>query len=235
MKFIRRALISAVAAVALVVGPAVSAEAASMSFDVTKLSAKSIVVSNSDPVKTYVYMSYKVKKSDGWLVDTGVYGRHGKAEEASFYSSFSPDNKDRVTLYPDESGLGRYTLGPSEVESDYDNGWKTVWEDFTDYTKGSFYVRGKTYASLTTKRSGKTVTLSSKTKVYNPEKWAKVNYSPKVKFQVKSGSKWKTIKTVTAKKGKATYKVKTKGKKTYRVTFSQVSWAAGATSKSVKR
>lgn len=93
----------------------------------------------------------------------------------------------------------------------------------------------KTYASLSTKRAGKTVSLTSKTKVYNPEKYGKVNYNPKVKFQVKSGGKWKTIKTVTANKGKATYKVKTKSKKSYRVTFSQVSWATGATSKSAKR
>ncbi len=56
-----------------------------------------------------------------------------------------------------------------------------------------------------------------------------------MKFQVKSGSKWKTLKTASAKKGKATYKVKSKSKKTYRVTFGQVSWATGATSKSVKR
>ncbi|MDN5806933.1 MAG: hypothetical protein L0J17_07010 [Brevibacterium sp.] len=235
MKLIRRALVSGLAALALVVVPAVSAQAANISFDVTKLSASSVVVANTEPIKIYVNMSYKIKRSDGWMVDTNIYGRHGKAAEASFYSTFSPDNKDRVTLSPDESGLGKYTLGPSEVETDYDNGYKTVWDDFTDYTKGSFYVRGKTYASLSTKRSGKTVTLTSKTKVYNPEKYGKVNYSPKVKFQVKSGSKWKTIKTVTAKKGKATYKVKTKSKKTYRVTFSQASWATGATSKSVKR
>lgn len=107
--------------------------------------------------------------------------------------------------------------------------------DHVDYTKGYFYVRGKTYASLSTKRNGKTVALTSTTKVYNPEDDRQVNYNAKVKFQVKSGSKWKTIKTVTAKKGKATYKVKTKSKKTDRVTFSQVSWATGATSKTSKR
>ncbi|MFP3396102.1 hypothetical protein SB749_07125 [Brevibacterium sp. SIMBA_078] len=235
MKFLKRALVSSIAALALAVGPAVSAEAASTSFDVTKLSASNVVVSNSSPVKTYTTMSYKIKKSDGWMVDTSIYGRHGETAEASFYSTFSPDNKDRVTLYPDESGLGRYTLGPSEVESDYYNGYKTVWEDFTDYTKGYFYVRGKTYASLSSKRSGSTVTLTSSTKVYHPEHYGKIKYNPKVKFQVKSGGKWKTLKTVTAKKGKAVYKVKSKSKKTYRVTFGQVSWATGATSKSVKR
>uniref|UniRef100_UPI003B3AF468 hypothetical protein n=1 Tax=Brevibacterium sediminis TaxID=1857024 RepID=UPI003B3AF468 len=111
----------------------------------------------------------------------------------------------------------------------------SYWYARTDYTKGYFYVRGKTYASLSSKRRGSTVTLTSSTKVYHPEHHGKVNYNPKVKFQVKSGSKWKTLKTVTAKKGKAVYKVKSKSKKTYRVTFGQVSWATGATSKSVKR
>lgn len=235
MKFLKRALVASIAALALSVGPAVSAEAAGTSFDVTKLSANNVVVANTNSVKTYITMSYKIKKSDGWTVDTGISNRRGEAAEASFYSTFSPDNKDRVTLYPDESGLGKYTLGPSEVETDYYNGHKTVWEDFTDHTKGYFYVRGKTYASLSSKRKGSTVTLTSSTKVYHPERYGKIKYNPKVKFQVKSGSKWKTLKTVTAKKGKATYKVKSKSKKAYRVTFSQVSWATGATSKSVKR
>ena len=110
-----------------------------------------------------------------------------------------------------------------------------LWDAFTDHTKGYFYVRGKSYASLSSKRKGRTVTLTSSTKVYHPEHYGKIKYSPKVKFQVKSGSKWKTLKTVSAKKGKATYKVKSKSKRYYRVTFSQVSWATSATSKSVKR
>ncbi|WP_166969474.1 hypothetical protein [Brevibacterium atlanticum] len=141
-------------------------------------------------------------------------------------------------ICPSSDGLGKYTLGPSEIRAYYHGG--SDYDDYdeverADYTKGSFYVRGKTYASLSSKRSGSTVTLTSTTKVYNPEKYGKVSYNPKVKFQVKSGSKWKTLKTVAAKKGKATYKVKSKSKKTYRVTFSQVSWATGATSKSVKK
>ncbi|MBM6590638.1 hypothetical protein [Brevibacterium sp. RIT 803] len=141
-------------------------------------------------------------------------------------------------ICPSSSGLGKYTLGPSEISAYYygdyeDDEYAKV--EGPDYTKGYFYVRGKTYASLSSKRRGTTVTLTSKTKYYNPKWDEKRSYNPKVKFQVKSGSKWKTIKTVTAKKGTATYKVKTKSKKTYRVTFSQVSWATGATSKSSKR
>lgn len=232
MKFIRRALVSAIAAVALVVGPAVSAEAASGSFDVTKLSAKSIVVSNSNCRNVDVNMSHKKSGVSEWLVDADVT-RSGGIVDYAFFESDGNSKRTRIMVCPDWSGLGKYTVGPSEVMAN--NASYSNFVDRTDYTKGYFYVRGKTYASLSTKRSGRTVTLTSTTKVYNPERYGKVNYNPKVKFQVKSGSKWKTIKTVTAKKGKATYKVKTKSKKTYRVAFSQVSWATGATSKSVKR
>ena len=232
MKFIRRALVSVVAAVALVVGPAVSAEAARISFDVTKLSAKSIVVTTDNCRNIVVDMAHKKFGSMEWDVKTSISNKGERVSRANFYS-YDDSKRTLTDICPDMDGLGKYTIGPSEVwanTSDYD---EVV--DGVDNTKGYFYVRGKSYASLSTKRSGKTVTLSSTTKVYKPEHDRKVSYSPKVKFQVKSGSKWKTIKTVTAKKGKATYKVKTKSKKTYRVTFSQVSWAAGATSKSAKR
>ncbi|TSI15082.1 hypothetical protein [Brevibacterium aurantiacum] len=237
MKFIRRALISALAVAALIVGPAVSAEAASTSFDVTKLSGSSLVISNSNCKSTNVYMKHRKSRVDDWSVDTEVHGRHGPSTSA-YFDSYGSTSKDRVQVCPSWDGLGKYTIGPSEVRAYYYGG--ASYNDYgeverADYTKGSFYVRGKTYASLSTKRSGKTVTLTSKTKVYNPERYAKVTYNPKVKFQVKSGSKWKTIKTVQAKKGKATYKTNTKSKKTYRVAFGQVSWATGATSKSVKR
>ncbi|WP_230748323.1 hypothetical protein [Brevibacterium sp. CCUG 69071] len=232
MKLIRRALISAIAAIALAVGPAVSAEAASISFDVTKLSAKSIVVSNSNCRNVDINMSHKKSGVSDWYVDVDIT-RQGGLVDYAFFQNGGNTKRDRVMVCPDWTGLGKYTMGPSEVWANNSSYSKYV--DRTDYTKGSFYVRGKASASLATKRSGSTVTLTSKTKVYNPEQYGKVNYNPKVKFQVKSGSKWKTIKTVTAKKGKATYKVKSKSKKTYRVTFSQVSWATGATSKSAKK
>lgn len=237
MTFIRSAFVSTIAALALIVGPAVSAEAAGTSFDVTKLSADNVVVSSWECTKTNVYMAHKKSKVDEWDVETKVYGKHGLADWADF-SSYGGSKKDRISICPDSDGLGKYTLGPSEISAYYYGGYdydKFGEVERADRTKGSFYVRGKAYASLATKRSGKNVTLTSKTKVYKPSEYGKVSYSPKVKFQVKSGSKWKTVKTVAAKKGKATYKVKTKTKKTYRVTFSQVSWATGATSKSAKK
>ncbi|MGO2036597.1 MAG: hypothetical protein ACTH2U_08970 [Brevibacterium sp.] len=234
MKLIRRALVSVIAAIALAVGPAVSAEAASTKFDVTKLSSSNIVVSNDSCKYINVYMKHKKSKVDDWWVMTDVKGRSGWADTAWFESDGNT-GKDRVSICPDDDGLGKYTLGPSEVRAYYYGGSSYGEVEDADYTKGYFYVRGKAYASLSSGRKGSTVTLTSKTKYYNPEWDEKRNYNPKVKFQVKSGSKWKTIKTVTAKKGKATYKVKSKSKKTYRVTFSQVSWATGATSKSIKR
>lgn len=234
MKLIRRALISAIAAVALVVGPTVSAEAASASFDVTKLWGDSVVVSDWNCKKTNVYMKYKKKNVDEWDVETEIHGRHGYMDDV-YFSDYRSKSQDRISFCPEYEGLGKYTLGPSEVSASYDGDDYVDYDKHRDSTKGYFYVRGKTYASLSSSRKGSTVTLTSKTKYYNPEWDEKRNYNPKVKFQVKSGSKWKTLKTVTAKKGKATYKVKSKSKKTYRVTFSQVSWATGATSKSVKR
>lgn len=237
MKFLKRALVASVAALALAVGPAVSAEAASTSFDVTKLSASNVVVSGWECKYINVYMKHKKKNIDDWDVDTDVRGRHGLATWA-WFSDYGNASKDRVQICPSSDGLGKYTLGPSEVRA-YSYGSYPDYEpdeiEEPDYTKGYFYVRGKTYASLSSKRKGSTVTLTSSSKVYHPEHYGKIKYNPKVKFQVKSGSKWKTLKTVTAKKGKAAYKVKSKSKKTYRVTFSQVSWATGATSKSVKR
>lgn len=235
MKLIRRAAVSALAAVALVIAPAASADAANVSFDVTKLSADNVVVSSWDCINTDVRMTHKKSGIDDWSVDTDVHGRNGLSTWASF-ASYSGGTKDRVQICPSSDGLGKYTLGPSEVRA-YSYGDYSDYQEIerADHTKGSFYVRGKAYASLSTKRSGKTVTLTSTTKVYSPEDYSKVNYNPKVKFQVKSGSTWKTIKTVSAKKGKATLKVTSKGKKTYRVTFDQVSWATGATSKTAKR
>lgn len=234
MKFLKRALVSSIAALALAVGPAVSAEAASTSFDVTKLSADNLVVYDWNCKYTNIYMKHKKSAVHTWNVSTEVRGKRGHANWANF-GSYGSANKDRVMICPSIHGLGKYTLGPSEISAygQSSNGPGQVKEP--DRTKGYFYVRGKSYASLSSQRSGNTVTLTSSTKVCDPMKMVKVTYNPKVKFQVKSGSKWKTLKTVTAKKGKAVYKAKSKSKRHYRVSFSQVSWETGATSKSVKR
>ncbi|MCU4298426.1 hypothetical protein D3I60_15330 [Brevibacterium permense] len=172
MKFLKRALVASVAALALAIGPAVFAEAASMSFDVTKLSAANMVVSNDNCRYFSVYRKYKKDDVGYWTVDSEIAGRHGYTTDAYFGSYKNPSTKDRNMICPSLDGLGRYRIGPSEANVDNDYSW----DAFTDHTKGYFYVRGKSYTSLSSKR-----------------------------------------------------------KRYYRVTFSQVSWATGATSKSVKR
>ncbi len=232
MKIIKRALVVAIASLSLVAGPAVAANAASTSFDVTKLSAKSIVVSDSNCRNVDVHMSHKKSGIDSWDVDADITRKGGWVSSA-YFSSSGDAKKTRAFICPSLDGLGKYGLGPSSVFGYNESTWNMV--DRTDYTKGHFYIRGKATGSLSAKRSGKTVTLSAKTKRYDPESYGWVNYNPKVKFQVKSGSKWKTVKTIKAKKGKATYKYKSKGKKSYRIVFDQVSWATGAKSKTVKK
>lgn len=238
MKLMRHALVATVAALAIVGSTALPAQAASTWFDVTKLSAKDIVVSDWNCVNTDVDIETKKSKVDDWFADVEVSSKKGY-ETSAYFGTGESTTKDRVQVCPGLSGLGKYTLGPSEVSAyyygneadDYDYGQV----ERADYTKGSFNVRGKATASVSAKRKGSYVTLNATTKRYDPDSFGKVSYNPKVKFQVKSGSKWKTLKTVTAKKGKSSYKVKSKGKKTYRIAFDQVSWATGAASKSVKK
>ena len=52
---------------------------------------------------------------------------------------------------------------------------------------------------------------------------------------MKSGSKWKTLKTVKLKNGKASVTVKQSKKKTYRLYIPKASWATSTTSKSVSK
>ena len=79
------------------------------------------------------------------------------------------------------------------------------------------------------------MTLTASAQRYNPEINKYVGHgAKKARVQVKSGKKWKTVKTVKLKKGKATVKLKTKLKKQYRFVFDQTSATTGATSKTIR-
>lgn len=127
MKFLKRALVSVVAALALVVGPAASAEAARSSFDVTKLWGDSVIVSDWNCKYTNVYMKHKKSRIDDWDVDTDVRGRHGWTDTA-WFSDYSGSKKDRIMICPSSDGLGKYTLGPSEIRAYYHGG-----SEYDDY------------------------------------------------------------------------------------------------------
>ena len=84
MKFLKRALVASFAAISLAIGPAVSAEAASSSFDVTKLWGDSVVVSDWNCKYTNVYMKHKKSRVEDWDVSVEVRGRHGYDDSAWF-------------------------------------------------------------------------------------------------------------------------------------------------------
>ena len=59
--------------------------------------------------------------------------------------------------------------------------------------------------------------------------------APSAKIQYKSGSTWKTKKTVKLKKGAASYSYKTSSKRTYRFVVGETGTQFGATSSTSRR
>jgi hypothetical protein len=227
-----RILMSALASIVLVAGAVVPAHAASISFDVTKLTAKDIIVKSSNCYNTTVTMSHKKSGVGSWDVFTDIT-KSGAVVDYVDYSSSGNTKTAKSTICPwSNSDYGTYRIGPSSIWADASRGYDYVNRD--DFTKGSFNVRAHVKSGLTAKRSGSKVTLTAKR--YSLDKWGYATYSPKkAKFQVKSGSSWKTLKTVTLKKGKATYTTKTSKKKSYRFVTVKTSTSAASTSKTVKK
>ena len=234
MKSLMRILLSALASVVLVAGAIIPAHAASTSFDVTKLTAKDIVVKSWECYNTTVTMSHKKSGVDWWDVSTDIT-KSGAVVDYVFYSSYGNTKTAKSTICPwSNSDYGTYRIGPSSIFAAPSRGYTYVNRD--DFTKGSFNVRAHVKSGLTAKRSGSKVTLTATAKRYSLDKWGYATYSPKkAKFQVKSGSSWKTLKTVTLKKGKATYTTKTSKKKSYRFVTVKTSTSAASTSKTVKK
>lgn len=233
MKRFFRAFAIVLVAVGLNAGTAIPSQAAPRLLDVTGFSAKSIVVSNSSCRDVVVTMRKTMSsKVDSWDVSADVT-RGGSWVGMAFYGDSGDRSKTRVQICPWLDGLGKYTVGPSDVTAyswDYYN-----FQSDTDWTKGHFYVRAKGKAALKGKRKGSTVTLTASAQRYNPELNKYVGHgAKKARVQVKSGKKWKTVKTVNLKKGKATVKLKTKLKKQYRFVFDQTSATTGATSKTIR-
>ncbi|MDR7292803.1 hypothetical protein [Pseudoglutamicibacter albus] len=233
MKRFFRAFAIVLVAVGLNAGTAVPSQAAPRLVDVTGFSAKSIVVSNPSCRSVVVTMRKTMSpKVDYWDVSADVT-RSGSFVTWADYSKSGDRSKTRVQICPSLDGLGKYTVGPSTVTADTRDGYD--YQSYTDWTKGHFYVRAKGKAALKGKRKGSTVTLTASAQRYNPERYKYVAHgAKKARVQVKSGKKWKTVKTVKLKKGKATVKVKTKHKKQYRFVFDQTSATTGATSKTIK-
>lgn len=150
------------------------------------------------------------------------------------------------------SSFGRYTVGHAEIR--YGNDAEDLWwgdgnyATATDTTLKYFYVRRAAKVGLTATRSGKRVTLSVAASRFNPvmktdelgyDYAAKTRYSPysgqKVRFEVKSGKKWKAVRTVTLSKGKASVKLSSIAKRQFRAVLIKNSTTAGKTSSTVRR
>jgi len=88
---------------------------------------------------------------------------------------------------------------------------------------------------LKAKRRGNKVALIASAQRYSTDRGKFVNYAPKkARVQVKSGKKWKTVKSVKLKHGEATVIVKSKWKKQYRFVIDKSSSRTSAKSKIVK-
>ena len=234
MTSLKRIVLSALASLALVAGAAAPAHAASVSFDVTKLTAKNIVVKSSSCYNTTVTMSHKKSGVGSWDVTTDIT-KGGAIPDTVFYSSSGNTKTAKSQICPwSNADYGTYRIGPSSIWADASRGYDYVSRD--DFTKGSFSVRAHVKTGLTAKRKGLKVTLTATAKRYSVDAWGYTTYSPKkAKFQVKSGSSWKTLKTVTLKKGKATHTVKSSKAKSYRFVTATTSTSASSTSKTVKK
>jgi hypothetical protein len=235
MRNLRTWLCTATAAVVLLVlfiGGAPLAQASDREVDVTDFKVSDVVF-DKDGCKNmqvtlkgtaweevdfdYMWLYTDVSRS-GYLVDTLSFPE-GETEDSAFICSWN--------------GLGKYKVGPTEVTGyTYDDDRFS----FIDQTSKSFYVRGTAKTSISAKRSGSKVTLSAKATYYHPDSFSYRSHSPKgAKFQVKSGSKWKTVKTVSLSKGRASYSFKKSAKARYRVVLPQTSTVTAATSKSVSK
>lgn len=234
MKSSMRAVASIFVSLLLVVGAAAPTHAASVSFDVTKLSAVNIVVKHNACYSTPVTMAHKKSGVGRWDVYTDI-SKSGAFADSVYYSSNGNTRTAKSQICPwSEADLGKYTVGPSNIWADAADSYDYVYRD--DFTKGSFYVRAHVKSRLSAKRSGSKVTLTGTAKRYNLDSWGYKVYSPKkAKFQVKSGSSWKTIKTVDLKKGTAKLTVKSSSKKSYRFVTQTTSKTAAGTSATVKK
>lgn len=226
-----RAVLTATAiAVGLILPAAPVAVAADRPVDVTKYSVSDYVFDRGGCKKETVKVSRSVSPDVEYLSLSADVTFRGSIASWVYFSGDSVST--RLQLCPFEE-RGAYKIGPTEVSGSTQDG---VYFDYLDSTSKTFYVRGKAKAHLKASRSGSKVTLTATAKYFNPKTYDYSRYSPqKAKFQVKSGSKWKTIKTVNFKSGKSSYTFRKPSKATYRVTFSKTSKVTAATSSSIRK
>ena len=225
-KLLRIALISATS-LGLVLAGAPGAAAATTSFDVTRVSAPDIVVKDGNCQRTTVTMAHTKRGIGTWSVETDVR-RAGSLKTSAFYYSGGNTRTNRVLICPSIDGLGRYTLGPSDVDA-FAKNWRDRDVIRTDRTAGSFYVRAHSKGSVSSSRSGGRVTLNVSAQRYSTNAYAYRNYSPKATVQVQTASGWRTVSTVSLVNGRANVVLNQKSSRTYRVVVPATNTTTGFT------
>lgn len=226
----RSVLAAMVVVLGTVVPSAPAAAAEDQPVDVTGFSVPDFVFDRGACRKVTVKVSRSVDSSISQLSLSADVTRGGYLVNHVFFDGDSTST--RLQVCPLE-GLGAYKVGPTDVSAFTDD---YEFFNYVDYTTRTFYVRGQAKAYLKASRSGSKVTLTATAKYFNPDAYEYSTYSPKrAKLQVKSGSTWKTIKTVDFKSGKASYTFRKPSKATYRVTFDKTSKVTAATSASVAK
>lgn len=194
-----------------------AASAANRPVEVTGFTAKNMVFG----APGCKYNTVKVKRNvsravEDFDISTDVT-RNGYVED---FLWFSGSDRSERTLICDWQGLGAYKVGPSDVFG-YTHDFARVF-DYVDRTGKTFYVRGKAKAGISSARKGNHVTIKVTARYYNPSVSRYSHYSPTgVKIQRKTTSGWKTIKTVSLRKGTASYRTYKPGKAYYRVVLPQ--------------
>jgi hypothetical protein len=191
-------------------------------FDVTKLSAKDLVIASSTAGCQSVTVTMARKVGNGmknWDAFVDVT-RGSQIYSSVWFSSDSNPTTDRFTFCASDN-FGKYTIGPS----DWFANSSSVYKSGLDTTKGYFYVRAKTKASISSiARSGGYTTVKASATRFKPHGYPSdyVKFSaPKAYLQVKSGTTWKTVLTTKLVNGAASFKYKTSSSRTYRVSIPQ--------------
>ncbi|MDR2256959.1 MAG: hypothetical protein LBE25_13335 [Arthrobacter sp.] len=121
---------------------------------------------------------------------------------------------------------GRYQVSNGSIHSfNYAVGKNSK----TFYYKGA--IDGSLYGKKAAGSSKRTFTAKLTYFSDKHQKWVKYNPSG-AKLQVKSGGKWKTVKSLKFKSGKASYSLRTSSKKSYRLYVPAKSYAIGGTTRS---
>jgi hypothetical protein len=182
------------------------------------------------PAKIVVDRYYKA-------VEVSLKDSCGIAEYASFYE-YGPRGMDNIFIF-DGNATDTWDIYAWQTLGTFKTRLGGAWDQDSnelDFVSTTTKVKLGTKAKIATTRSGSKVKVAVTSTSWSPDKERQVAWnasSAKVQYQTKSG--WKTLKSVTLKKGKATVTTTSKAKRTYRFVTAETGTRFGATSATSKR